>query len=236
VKPGGGKQVILLPVTSYSTEWWQQEVVGGQRLQPADSRAAPFERTSSADGQGRFHFDSLPAGEYYVAAWSGRSSADQRVGQRIRLRDGEQLDLVLNDLRSTPPRARAVAGGELEPAGKPREAPPRPRPSDSTSGVPAARSRVEDRLPADPRVQEAAYDLKRLQIASQVREVAPGLLIVRIGPEALSPGTALAYELERLYVAYSKAVGLWDRTVIELWDRRRKVGEYTSGGLLLGRE
>ena len=33
-----------------------------------------------------------------------------------------------------------------------------------------------------------------------------------------------------------KAVGLWDRTVIELWDRRRKVGEYTSGGLLLGRE
>ncbi|MFL5494346.1 MAG: hypothetical protein ACJ8DC_08195 [Gemmatimonadales bacterium] len=235
VKPGGGKQVMLVPVTSYSTEWWQQEVVGGQRLKPAESRAAPFERAASTDRQGHFHFDSLPAGEYYLAAWSGRSSADQRVGERVRLREGEQLQLVLNDLRSTPPRARGVAG-DLGPASTPREAPPRSRDSVSVSGMPAARARVEDRLPADPRVQEAAYDLKRLQIASQVREVAPGLLVVRIGPEALSPGTALAYELERLYVAYSKAVGLWDRTVIELWDRRRKVGEYTSAGLLLGRE
>jgi hypothetical protein len=236
VKPGAGKQVVLVPVTTYSTEWWQREVVGGQRLQPPESRAAPFERAASADRQGRFHFEDLPAGEYYLAAWAGRSSADQRVGERIRLRDGEQLELVLNDLRSTPPRVRAVAGGELERAGQPREASPRPRGSDSTSGMPAARSRVEDRLPPDPRVQEAAYDLKRLQIASLVRAVAPGLLIVRIGPVALSPGPALAYEPERLYVAYSKAVGLWDRTVIELWDRRRKVGEYTSGGLLLGRE
>ena len=49
VKPGSGKQVILSPVTSYCTEWWQQEVVGGQRLQPADSRAARFERTTAAD-------------------------------------------------------------------------------------------------------------------------------------------------------------------------------------------
>jgi hypothetical protein len=236
VKPGSGKQVILSPVTSYSTEWWRQEVVGGQRLQPADSRAVPFQRATAADGQGRFRFDSLPAGEYYLVSWSGRSSADQRVGERIRLRDGEQLELVLNDLRTTPARPRVVAGGDLEPAGQPREAPPRAGGFDSASGMPAARARVEDRLPSDPRVQEAAYDLKRLQIATQVREVAPGLLVVRIGPEALSPGTALAYELERLYVAYSKAAGLWDRTVIELWDRRRKVGEYTSGGLLLGRE
>jgi hypothetical protein len=238
VKPGGGKKVLLSPVTSYSTEWWQQEVVGGQRLQPPDSRAMPFQRDATADREGRFRFEGLPPGEYYLASWSGTSSADQRVGGRILLREGEQLDLVLSDLRSTPTRGRMVAGGDIGPAGRPREAPPRSRGSgyDSAAGTPAARARVEDRLPTDPRVQEAAHDLKRLQIASQVREVAPGLLVVRIGPEALSPGTALAYELERLYVAYSKAVGLWDRTVIELWDRRRKVGEYTSGGLLLGRE
>jgi hypothetical protein len=237
VKTGGGKKVILSPVTSYSTEWWLHEVVGGQRLQPADARATPFQRAATADRQGRFRFEGLPPGEYYLASWSGSSSADQRVGQRIRLRDGQQLELVLNDLRTTPGRAEGVASGGIEPAG-PRDAPPRVRGSgfDSASGAPAARARVEDHLPTDARVQGAVHDLKRLQIASQVREVAPGLLVVRVGPEALSPGTALAYELERLYVAYSKAVGLWDRTVIELWDRRRKVGEYTSGGLLLGRE
>ncbi len=233
VKPGAGKKVILSPVTSYSTEWWVQEVVGGQRLQPADPRATPFQRAATADRQGRFRFEDLPPGEYYLASWAGKSSADQRVGDRIRLRDGEQLDLALNDLRTTPTRPRVVAGGEPQSAARPGEA---PRARDSASGTPAARGHVEDRVPTEARVQGAVHDLKRLQIATQVREVAPGLLIVRIGPEALSPGTALAYELERLYVAYSKAVGMWDRTVIELWDRRRKVGEYTSGGLLLARE
>jgi len=233
VKPGAGKAVILSPVTSYSTEWWLQEVVGGRRLQPADARVTPFQRVATADRQGRFRFEGLPPGDYYLASWSASSAADQRVGERVRLEDGEQLQLVLNDLRTTPTRREVSDVGAARPPSLPRA---RGTESDSASGRPSARARAEDRMPTDPRVRQAVHDLKRLQIATQVREVAPGLLVARIGPEALSPGTALAYELERLYVAYSKAVGLWDRTVIELWDRRRKVGEYTSGGLLLGRE
>lgn len=238
VKPGAGKEVFLFPATSYSTEWWLQEVVGGQRLEPADARAVPFQRVATADGQGRFRFEGLPPGDYYLASWSGSSSADQRVGERIRLGDGERLRVVLNDLRTTLARRQVSPPGDYDAAGQPREAQPRSRGSgaDSASGRPSAQARTEDRMPTDPRVQQAVHDLKRLQIATQVREVAPGLLVARIGSEALSPGTALAYELERLYVAYSKAVGLWDQTVIELWDRRRKVGEYTSDGLLLGRE
>jgi hypothetical protein len=234
VKPGSGKVVILAPVTSYSTEWWVEEVVGGRTLEPVEPRAAPFHRMVTADRQGRFQFENLPAGDYYLASWSGHSSADQRVGERIRLGEGEQRQVVLDDLRSTPVRRPL----DVDIAEEPREPSPRSRGSGSDSGLgrAPARAQVEDRMPTDTRVRQAVHDLKRLQIATQVREVAPGLLVARIGPEALSPGTALAYELERLYVAYSKAVGLWDRTVIELWDRRRKVGEYTSGGLLLGRE
>ncbi|HEX3236343.1 MAG TPA: carboxypeptidase-like regulatory domain-containing protein [Gemmatimonadales bacterium] len=234
VRPGRGKIVILAPVTSYSTEWWVEEVVGGRSLEPVDPRAAPFHLMTTADRQGRFRFENLPAGDYYLASWSGHSSADQRVGERIRLAEGEQRQVLLDDLRSTPVRRRLDIDVAEEPA---EPSPPsRGSGSDSVSGRPPVRARVEDRMPTDVRVQQAVHDLKRLHIATQVREVAPGLLVARIGPEALSPGTALAYELERLYVAYSKAVGLWDRTVIELWDRRRKVGEYTSGGLLLGRE
>src|SRR5215211_3890069 len=112
VKPGAGKKVILSPVTSYSTEWWLQEVVGGQRLQPADARALPFQRVSRADGQGRFQFEGLPPGDYYLASWSANSSADQRVGERVRLEDGEQLQLVLDDLRTTPARRRVSAAGD----------------------------------------------------------------------------------------------------------------------------
>jgi hypothetical protein len=237
VKPGAGKAVILTPVTSYSTEWWLQEVVGGRRLQPADTRVTPFQRVATADRQGRFRFEGRPPGEYYLASWSGSSAADQRVGERVRLEDGEQLQFLLDDLRIAPTRRQVSDVGAARPPSLPPSLPPsRGSGSDSASGRPSPRARAEDRMPTDPRVRQAVHDLKRLQIATQVREVAPGLLIARIGPEALSPGTALAYELERLYVAYSKAVGLWDRTVIELWDRRRKVGEYTSGGLLLGRE
>lgn len=67
VKKGAGNKVYLNPVTSYSTEWYQRGVLGGQLLEPADERARPFFRETLADSDGRFEFQNLPAGEYYLA-------------------------------------------------------------------------------------------------------------------------------------------------------------------------
>jgi hypothetical protein len=101
-----------------------------------------------------------------------------------------------------------------------------------SSSEPGAQSL--DLLTRDPEVRNAIHDLKRLNIASEVREVAPGLLIVEVGSAALAPGTALAYQLGQLYVAYGGAVSPNEHVVIELWQSTRKVGEYGGTGLLLG--
>jgi hypothetical protein len=67
IKKGAGCQVHLNPVTSYSTEWYERQIVGGQVLVFGDQRAVPYHRETVADSNGAFEFDKLPPGEYYVA-------------------------------------------------------------------------------------------------------------------------------------------------------------------------
>jgi hypothetical protein len=66
VKYGAGEQVYLVPVTSYSREWFEQSVIRGEALDPSDPRTARFRRTATADDEGCFRFESVPAGDYYV--------------------------------------------------------------------------------------------------------------------------------------------------------------------------
>lgn len=67
VKYGAGRQVSLTPVNPYTTEA-AQAMMGGRVIEDADPRASEFTRNKIADGQGRFEFNNLPAGRYYVAS------------------------------------------------------------------------------------------------------------------------------------------------------------------------
>jgi hypothetical protein len=69
VKFGAGNDVILTPVTSYSREWIEIRVLRDKAISPPDSRAESFSRSALADGEGRFRFEHLPAGDYYVACY-----------------------------------------------------------------------------------------------------------------------------------------------------------------------
>lgn len=64
---GGCKEVLLEPVTSYSTEWFEREVMKNEVLGTPDPRALSFRRTTQTDAGGAFRFEQLPAGSYYVA-------------------------------------------------------------------------------------------------------------------------------------------------------------------------
>jgi hypothetical protein len=66
---GAGRSVYLTPRTSYATEWWEQEVLRGIELAGADSTAETYFRVTTADAEGRFKFEDLPRGTYYVACW-----------------------------------------------------------------------------------------------------------------------------------------------------------------------
>lgn len=71
VKLGAGRPVSLHPVTSVSTETHEREVIGYVPLQwnyePDTLKAIYYAyRRTTADGDGRFRYDNLPAGEYYI--------------------------------------------------------------------------------------------------------------------------------------------------------------------------
>ena len=66
VKYGAGDPVFLNPVTSHSTAWWDRAVLQNRRVGLQDPRADKYTRTAIADGEGRFTFANLPAGDYYI--------------------------------------------------------------------------------------------------------------------------------------------------------------------------
>lgn len=109
VKYAAGNQVLLAPVTAYTREWWTRTVVGDEVLSPRDEQADRFFKETTADGEGRFRFDSLPPGEYFVVTtveWQyyagyleGNRRAGGRVGKRLALSPGERLELVLTSLQ-----------------------------------------------------------------------------------------------------------------------------------------
>lgn len=66
VKLAAGHKVNLNPVTTYSTEWFERLCKRHEDIEDADQRAAAYLRQCVADGEGRFRFEGLPAGEYYL--------------------------------------------------------------------------------------------------------------------------------------------------------------------------
>ncbi|QQS08670.1 MAG: hypothetical protein IPK69_11875 [Phycisphaerales bacterium] len=65
VKVGAGREVRLNPVTTFSNEWYARAVLHGENLEPAPD-AVPPSHTTIADGDGRFRFGGLAAGDYYL--------------------------------------------------------------------------------------------------------------------------------------------------------------------------
>ncbi|MFP1868688.1 hypothetical protein [Lonsdalea quercina] len=67
VKVGAGNPVILLPKTSY-TDFQYRLYLTGVRREKEDSRAAKYEKLTTADATGSFEFDGLSPGQYYVTS------------------------------------------------------------------------------------------------------------------------------------------------------------------------
>lgn len=62
--------VVLMPITSYTTEHIEQEMVDRVNLwPPLDSRVHHSMRLQIVDREGRFNFEKLPPGDYYVACF-----------------------------------------------------------------------------------------------------------------------------------------------------------------------
>ena len=63
---GAGRDVYLAPVTSLSTEVYERWIIGYQRLEPTDAPVQQFTQTTKGDAEGRFRFEGLAPGDYYL--------------------------------------------------------------------------------------------------------------------------------------------------------------------------
>ena len=58
--------VFINPVTTYSNEWYSRHWVGNERLAQADERAVKYNKMIKTGKDGKFKFDKLQPGSYYV--------------------------------------------------------------------------------------------------------------------------------------------------------------------------
>ena len=98
------------------------------------------------------------------------------------------------------------------------------------TGLPAGRSTFP--LDSDGRI--ARSTLQRLDIIAGFEEVRPGLLRLRIGKGWIQ--ASAEYHLSHLFGGYASQLGPDRKPVLELWQGSRKIGEYTTDGLLIGPE
>jgi len=105
-KYGAGNETYLNPVTSYSTEWYTESVIGGRSLTKANPKVLAYNRATRADSDGRFCFKNIPAGDYYLTCpveWVYGANSATMGGMayaQVTVKDGETVNAVLT--RRTP--------------------------------------------------------------------------------------------------------------------------------------
>ncbi len=105
VKVAAGNEVLLNPVTSYSNDWYQVAYLQNRPMSQPDERLWLYVKKQIADGDGRFTFKNVPAGNYYVTTgvfWeapTGYQGAMQvqggAVSKMITVKDGEEVEVIL---------------------------------------------------------------------------------------------------------------------------------------------
>ena len=78
---GAESFVYLVPVTPYTTEWFEQYIVRGRRITGDDPRSLAAIRATIVGPDGRFRFRNLPSGDYYLSCTVNRSTPPFRMGR-----------------------------------------------------------------------------------------------------------------------------------------------------------
>jgi hypothetical protein len=97
---GAGVHVTLLPMTTYTKEMVDREIGHGENLAPSDARLRQYVRLVTTDSEGRFVFDHVPPGEYFVAGlnewYFGNDAQYQWACERVTVGKGQKLDIKLS--------------------------------------------------------------------------------------------------------------------------------------------
>jgi hypothetical protein len=110
ISNGAESFVYLVPVTPYSTEWFEHAMVSSHNISGTDPRSLRAARSTVVGPDGRFQFSNLPAGDYYLSCTITRSIPPFRIGRfrlgnssiervdtyaRVTVRPGEQAQVIV---------------------------------------------------------------------------------------------------------------------------------------------
>jgi uncharacterized Zn-binding protein involved in type VI secretion len=103
VKVAAGNEVQLVPQNKMTSEYVARAVIQGEELPTPDERARRHTRRTIADAEGRFRFDGLPAGNWFVISsvyWEvpqGRAIARTGglVHAAVNLAEGQHATVVV---------------------------------------------------------------------------------------------------------------------------------------------
>jgi hypothetical protein len=110
ISNGAESFVYLVPVTPYSTEWFEHAMISSHSISGTDPRSLRAARSTVVGPNGRFQFSNLPAGDYYLSCTITRSIPPFRILQfrlvspstervdtyaRVTVQPGEQAQVIV---------------------------------------------------------------------------------------------------------------------------------------------
>lgn len=106
VKYGAGNDVLLVPVSPHTEEWFNRAVLREERVVDLGTELVPYVKSTTSDGSGRFRFANVAAGEYYVvttvtwevpsgSAYIGPSTQGGKLGMKVRATDGQAESIIV---------------------------------------------------------------------------------------------------------------------------------------------
>ena len=84
---GKGLKLYLNPVTSYSTQWYNESYLSGYKMSKVDKRLYNYLKFSSSNSNGKFDFFGVPKGKYYLIG-------SMMCGEECGLSSTEKIRLV----------------------------------------------------------------------------------------------------------------------------------------------
>ncbi|MCW2309741.1 hypothetical protein [Rhodobium gokarnense] len=96
-----GSTVLLMPDTGYTREIVEKSQIafGGFSAEAIDKRYEKYTKETVADGEGRFTFASVPAGNYYLVTYvtwyAGGIQQGGRIYRQITVEDGAEKSIIM---------------------------------------------------------------------------------------------------------------------------------------------
>ncbi|OQY13703.1 MAG: hypothetical protein B6I31_00730 [Desulfobacteraceae bacterium 4572_19] len=101
VVKAAGRTVTLDPATTLGSEWWNKSGKFWDTVTPPSPTFHKARKSTITDVEGRFSFNNLAAGEYFIrtmVTWI-MNDDDMRggvIGKLVEVRDGEVTEVILN--------------------------------------------------------------------------------------------------------------------------------------------